>query len=440
MKPLLPLCVTIVLAGCDAPAAAPTPPAPASPASTPPAPASDLPRGATVGAGGYPTILYAPAASYPGETPGEPTPVIRGPDGRAAPFGVAMHMEEAGVDFAEASRRVAQSAADRPEANLVAAQLRARERGNYAGRYLQRTPTLAHVFNFKREPAGTLAKYTKNPRFLARQVGYTTADLDRINAVWSDRFKGLAEGWGAEVDKGVTRYSMLVPASEFRLIAARNKWVLPSTVALDFPPEVGPPVSPAAARFVRIFPRSRTFVRLQIDNAITGPITLRDGCLFVGASGEPPKLAYFARQMSLFVDDEGYLALRNQLEPDRGYGRVGERFVWSGRSRVIADPAIAAPIRAACGNYPVVEVPTPASYPGWRAMGASIGLLAERRGVTRATALKMWRQCWAEEDAAYRDAQLGRSRGRPEPVPFSSCQYDTFPVPPPPPPPPAPRR
>lgn len=417
------------LAACTAPAAPPAAP-PARPAGL---------RGATIGGSGYPTIPYAPAAPYPIAFPGvqpweRPTALGPEPGGGRGDVEVYMHMREAGVGFEEAKRRVAQKNADRREAMALDAKLRAREAGNYAGRYLQRVPTLAYAFQFKSDPQGTLRRHGANPRFVGRQVRFTGAELDAVREDWGRRMTGLWDGAGVEVDRGVARFSMTVTEPEFRAVASRNGWRLPDTVALDFAPEPDlPPVSEAARSYVRIFPQAARSLNIQLANAIIGPITMRDGCLFTGTN-----IAYFGREMGLFVDEAGYLALRNRMGPGETYARIGERMVWSGTSRVIDDPAVKAAVRARCGDHPIVDVATPTSYAAWRFRPHEVDALARRRGVTREAALAMWRQCWAREDEAYRETQLGGPRNKiagGTPPPPSACEADVQPPPAPPPPP-----
>src|SRR5690349_16805388 len=110
-----------------------------------------VPTGATIGAGGYATILSAPADAAAV---------------RAAPINLKRsnrhwYGEQYGISDAEAAARLAAQSKLQAKFIALSARLRREQKGNFIGSMLRHEPDWAYVFVFKRNPANTLARYTR---------------------------------------------------------------------------------------------------------------------------------------------------------------------------------------------------------------------------------------------------------------------------------------
>ncbi len=128
-----------------------------------PAAAFVVPRGATIEAGGYATILDAPPAQFAPAPPGEPKPPT------AEQLAGHAQFQRAG----EFQNKV------RSEVTALAKKLRVAEKGNFVDLYYENEGDPNVVFRFLRDGKRTLAKYTRHPRFFATDVRYSTAELRR---------------------------------------------------------------------------------------------------------------------------------------------------------------------------------------------------------------------------------------------------------------------
>ncbi len=312
-----------------------------------------VPVGATVETSGRLTVVTAP------DSPAPP----RAPSGSGSRLSV--YAEIAGVSNEEAAKRMAEQQRVRPEFERLMRDLRSTERGNYTDAELVHRPDWAYLIYFKRAPAATLARYTKNPRFKALGAKYTNAELERLTRPWIERLNAerLTTGYGMNARRGTADVDMVVSAEEFEAIARAKGWgTPPDTLNLKFATApVGVAVDPAVAPGIRIFAQGDRNLGATNQAALGGRIVLRDGCFFVVGYQGKEQLAYFAREVGLGVDQQGYLALRTRDREPRHLGRIGEMFTWGGPIGIDEGAPMVAELRARCGKAPLMHVGVPDS-------------------------------------------------------------------------------
>ena len=315
-----------------------------------------IPAGARVEPSGFLTIEQAP-----------PSPVPRTVRPNRAQNERTVYAELAGISNAEAARRLREQEALRPAAERLVRQLRTRERGNFTDVEIVHQPDWAYQLYFKRQPQKTLARYTRNPRFKARWSRYTRGELQKLAQPWIERFEKerLFTGYGMNARQGTADIDMIVSAEEFAAIAARNGWgSIPDYLRLKFDPApAGPAIDPAIATGIRIFPQSDRNLGIINMAGFRGRIFLRHGCFIVDQPGSSGKssLAYFPREVGLYIDPQGYLALRTRAGEPRHLGRIGESFSWAGPIGIGEDAVMVKELRARCGNAPLMHLSVPES-------------------------------------------------------------------------------
>lgn len=317
--------------------------------------APPIPRGATIEPSGYATILSAPPTSAITAVPIAPPPPPT--NGRPTPLPMTREAREARSRMMNPDRTALYAA------QALNRRISRAERGNYVGMRVVRDPSPRFAFQFRRNAAATLARYTRDPRFTSRQGGLTRAELQPIFDEWWKRFEPFRLVGGGAVYEfdGVVRFDMNIDEAGFREIAARERWTLPKRLELRFSPPRNPrAIDPDLTRYVRVFPRADRHPAIINQALLSGRVILRDGCFRLteyGEGGEP--LAIFGRDVELGLDAGGYMVLQNT-----GGGtmpRVGERMMWSGpQGYSEADPAVAL-LRMKCGSGPIVAVGSPAS-------------------------------------------------------------------------------
>lgn len=303
----------------------------ASPVTTP-APAVAPPHG-----GPFATILTAPPSPVGG-------PAEAGDRGGAEALG---NPDEAAMQAAMALDR----------------RLQAEAGPDYVGLRIVRDPTPRVAFQFRRDAAATLRRFTADPRFVAVEGGVPRAELQPLFDEWWSRFQPhriLGGGSVMEFD-GEVRFEMTIDRDGFDAIAAREGWVVPERLRLDFPPPPNPrAVDPALASRVRVFARQDRMPGAVLQAALGGRLILRDGCFRLqehGDGGEP--LVLFGRDVELTTDDAGHMIVSDPREGR--LARIGERVVWSGPRGVDEADAGVHALRAACGADPIVAVGEPVS-------------------------------------------------------------------------------
>ena len=317
-----------------------------------------VPTGARIEASGFATVEQAPSA-----------PVERArPEPQLTEAG--WYARNTGISEAEAAKRQRDQQAIRPEFERLLGQLRAKEAGNFTAPRMVHKPDWAYEFYFKRDPAATLAKYTSNPRFRPAQARYSREELDALLKPWTERFEAnrLTGGWGTDETHGIAEVMMVVTEDEYRATAAREGWEpLPDAIKLQFAqPLPFPSVDERARPLIRYFAQNDRSTGIQLTAAGSGHISLRDGCISVGAGKQAPKLAYFHRETGVGIDDEGYLALVNRAT-GKPAGRLGEDFTWAGPNAIDESWPAVRELRARCGDGEILNVGNPESSAAFEA-------------------------------------------------------------------------
>jgi hypothetical protein len=368
-----------VLAACSSPTASQAPTA--------------IPTGAKIEASSFATVEQVPSSPFPEQLP-PPENRPTSEDG--------FYASMAGISEAEAKKRRAEQEAARPEFERLLSVLRKQEAGNFTAPRVVHEPDWAFVFYFKRDPDRTLAKYTSNPHFRAGQARYSREELQAIAKPWVERFGAhrLLGGHGSDDTFGEVRMDLVVSQAEFRDIAAREGWKLPDAIKLEFSEGVaGSAVAPEVERLIRVFPQSDRALGATNMALLSGRITLRDGCFYVEGANQPSQLAYFAREVGLAPDEQGYLSLRTRGSKPRHLGRVGEPFSWAGPIGIGEDAPMVAELRKRCGNAPLMHVRVPDSSRLFEVRAHVIDAIAERRRISRDEAWRRFKTCIEKREA-----------------------------------------
>ena len=112
---------------------------------------------------------------------------------------------------------------------------------------------------------------------------------------------------------------------------------------------------------MRIFAHSDRNLGLHHQAALSGRIIVRDGCFRVAGSDGKEQLAYFPREVGVYVDPQGYLALRTRVAVPRHLGRIGEQFIWAGPISASETLPMVAELRKQCGSAPLMHLAVPES-------------------------------------------------------------------------------
>lgn len=246
------------------------------------------------------------------------------------------------------------------DALALNARLRAEGGPDYVGYRIVRDPRPRVAFHFRRDASAALARFTADPRFVAVNGGVPPAELEPLFEEWRARFEPhRIWGGGAVMEfEGEVRFEMTVDQAAFRAIAAREGWVVPERLRLNFPAVQNPrPVDPALASRVRVLARQDRADAAVNQAALSGRLILRDGCFRMQQADGSEPLVLFGRDAELGLDATGHLAVS-----DRRMGttaRVGERVIWSGPRGVNPRDQGVQALRRACGDDSIVAVGEP---------------------------------------------------------------------------------
>jgi hypothetical protein len=352
-----------------------------------------VPTGAKVEESGFGTVGQAPPSPFPEQLPP--------PDNRPSSE-AGYYAQLAGISNAEARSRLAEQQAARPEFEKLLGRLRTGERGNFTDARMIQRPDWAYVFYFKRDPDRTLARYTRNPHFKAAPARYSREELRDVAAPWIERLgrHRLLGGHATDATFGEVAIDLVVSEEEFRTVARREGWRLPDAIKLRFSEAVaGAPVAESIRGLVRIFPQSDRALGPTNQALLGGRILMRDGCLYVSGGDRPDRLAYFAREVALGLDEAGFLALRTRSSVPRILGRIGEQFSWGGPIGVSESLPMVAQLRASCGNAPLEHVGVPQSARLFQIRPWVIDAIAERRRISREEAWRRFKACVEQQEA-----------------------------------------
>lgn len=351
-----------------------------------------IPKGAKLEASGFATIEKAPPSPFPDRLP---------PSENRPKNETGFYARMAGISDAEAQKRIAEQHQTRPQFARLIGTLRAREAGNFTDARIVHKPDWAYVFYLKRNPEATLAKYIRHPHFRAALARFSREELNAIASPWVERFSRhrLLGGHGSDATFGEVRMDLVVSEAEFRDIAAKEGWRVPDAIKLEFSePAVGAPVSDPVRPLVRIFPQSDRALGATNQALLRGTIVLRDGCFFVTGQNGRDSLAYFAREVALGLDEQGYVALRTRTPEPRHLGRIGEPFSWGGPIGTSETMPMARALRARCGNAPLMHVGVPDSSRLFEVRPWVIDSIAERRKISREEAWRRFKKCLEERE------------------------------------------
>lgn len=355
--------------------------------------AGAAPPGAMLEATGFATIEQVPPSPFPDRLP----PPENRPTDEAG-----YYARLAGVSDAEADKRLAEQRRARPEFERLLGTLRSREKGNFTDARMVHRPDWVYVFYFKLAPGPTLAKYSRNPHFRAASARYSREELRAIAAPWIERLARhrLLGGHGTDATFGEVAVDLVVSEAEFRAVAEREGWRLPDSIKLRFSEAVtGSAVADSLRPLVRIFPQSDRALGATNQALLGGRIVLRDGCFYVTGPNQPDRLAYFAREVAVGLDEAGYMALRTRGPEPRHLGRIGEPFSWGGPIGTSESMPMVAELRAQCGQLPLVHVGVPQSSRLFSVRPWVIDAIAERRKIGRDEAWRRFRACLEDREA-----------------------------------------
>ncbi|QNM83542.1 hypothetical protein H8M03_04215 [Sphingomonas sabuli] len=354
--------------------------------------AQTVPRGATIGPGGFATILDAPPAPVVPAAADAPAPAT--PDQRAA--------EDRFRRAGEFQNRVME------EAQALHRTLDRREKGNFVDLYFENEGDPHVVFRFLRDPERTLARHTSNPDFRAARAQYAESELRAVLDAMMTAFAAdrVIEGGGTGNKENRVVLDLLVREAEFRDLAARKGIAIPDSVVLRSRFEgttaaaANWPLPAYLAQLVRAFPRSDRPVGIvhAIDSRVR--IALVDGCFRSPDHGNA--LVQLPMGASLFIDRDGYLAFGSAEVPG---ARVGEAVVSPGSVADVTAPELAGPINAACGPGRIIAVNAlrSAAADGVRQRlttnANALRELKESYGLTHAQAVRALESCKAAAGA-----------------------------------------
>jgi hypothetical protein len=350
-----------------------------------------IPNGVKLGASGFATVEKAPPSPFPDRLP---------PPENRPKNETGFYARMAGISDSEAQKRVAEQRAARPEFARVIGTLRAREAGNFTDARVVHKPDWAYLFYFKRDPAATLAKYTRNPHFKAAQARYSRDELEAIARPWVERFSRhrLLGGHGSDATYGEVRMDLVVSEGEFRAIAEREKWQVPMRSSSNFRRAW------TGRRYWRKSARSsessakRPCARRDQPGAAGRPNRASRRVLLRNGRERADRLAYFSREVALGVDEQGYLALRTRGSAPRHLGRIGEPFSWGGPIGTSETMPMVRELRARCGNAPLEHVGIPESSRLFEVRPWVIDAIAARRKISRDEAWRRFKKCLEERE------------------------------------------
>ncbi|MEO7635949.1 MAG: hypothetical protein ABIS38_09935 [Sphingomicrobium sp.] len=207
--------------------------------------------------------------------------------------------------------------------------------------------------------------HRSNLRSIDRRSRVPRNQLQKLAQPWIDRFAGerLFTGYGLNARDGTADIDMVVSEKEFAAIAARRGWGrTPEFLRLRFDEApIGPAVAVSIANGLRIFAHSDRNLGLHHQAALSGRIIVRDGCFRVAGFDGNQQLAYFPREVGVYVDPQGYLALRTRTAEPRHLGRIGEQFTWAGPIGIDEKSPMVAELRRQCGTAPLMHLAVPES-------------------------------------------------------------------------------
>lgn len=233
-------------------------------------------------------------------------------------------------------------------------------------------PLLGAEVWFRERAAATLARYTTDERFFAREGGFSEADMEARRELWLDRLKFIDTSYTLSDDptSGQIDIKLGITEAAFRELANEQGWSWDDGVRFTFASEQPPAFLDALLeRQVRAFVREPSAPIVQLLALTIGTVVLDDGCFRLkGESRKPGPLVMFGYDTQLTRDEDGYPAV---IDGDHRY-RIGEVGAWGGPNKVRSGSRETRALRAACGDSEIVNVGSPQSlrlfalpFPDW---------------------------------------------------------------------------
>jgi len=311
----------------------------------PVAAAAVVPTGARVDAGGFATILSAPpdpAAVAAARMPAHPPGPTR-----------HWYAAEHGISDTEARARLAAQARLQPAFIALNARLRREQNGNFIGAMLRHDPDWAYVFTFKRNPAQTLARYTREPRFEAALGRYSEQERAALIEPWEKRWtaEAIPFGYGLDAVYPTMEVELGMTAQDWQALSAARGWGQPpAPIVLKFAKAPSyPALDPRVRPFLKGFATESRPTLIQLTALRMGTLKLKSGCLMIerGAAG-PDQVAVFHQETGIGIDSAGYLALIDRTTGEVR-GRVGEKLAWGAPNAIPKNGMVGLDsLRAAC--------------------------------------------------------------------------------------------
>jgi hypothetical protein len=345
--------------------------------------ATRLPAGVSIEPSGFATLTGAPPAPFTPAAPEELRPPTPGQVAEQRQFA------RAGAFQNEV----------RNDVMALDARLRREQPDNYVSVYYDNEGEPRAVFQFLRDGTATLARYSSDPRFVARNVRFSEAQLQAAGDFMWRTFGEDRVIASTGIGRNEVAVNVSVTEAEFRALVARKRVTLPEAVELHFlarqPAAVlNPALPPQVASLIRIFPRDDRPVGMLHDIYSQAKVELHDGCFRIG--GDDGALVLFPLGTRLFIDGENYLAFGDESP---GHGRVGETLIFPGSIAEVTAPELVGPIHAACGPGRVLKVNGTASAAAHRTQQAvvaneqAVRLLRESYGLSEVGARHAMERC-----------------------------------------------
>ena len=238
----------------------------------------------------------------------------------------------------------------------------------YIGMRIVRDPGARFAFQFREHAKATLARFTSDERFVAREGGRERTELEPVSDAWESKMQPhrIVTDITVLPFDGWIEFRLGIDETDYRTLAAREGWELPDTIRLKFSGAANPrSVDPVLAPLVRVFAREDRVPGMVPMVGAYGVLILRDGC-FRAQLGKTEPLVVFGRDVELTLDPQGYMVVVDTRSGDLARAaRIGEPALWGGaREGDKADAGVQA-LHAACGPGEVVAVGEPHSV-RWR--------------------------------------------------------------------------
>ena len=334
--------------------------------------------GASFAADGFASIDVVPATLYPADPPAEP--------GKPESL-VERFARENGITPAQAEAQINGDLSFRAESERLGTVLRREQSANFLGFRLVRDPAVAMVVSFAHDPARTLARYTRDPRFRAVGAPRTPAQMQALADLWLGRLQiaGVNAATGRNDLDGRLDIDVGVAAAEWDEIARGRGWTWGDEVRFTYAePAATAFREPDLARSIRMVPRAASGATIVLTVAIHGRVVLDAGCFRLAGEHKPGDLVLFDRAATVGRDTQGYLAV---FERGKLSSRIGEPAIWGGYPGADESSTEVRALRKLCGSGPIVSVGVPLSerlyalpFPEWVADYARAKKLSYRQG------------------------------------------------------------